>query len=812
MNLEKKPDFKELERQRQVEWEDEGLYHYEPGPDDEVYAIDTPPPTVSGALHMGHVYSYCHADFLARFWRMNGRAVFYPLGYDDNGLPTEHLVEREYKQSAEEMGVDLFRQRCLEMGAKIAAEYEHLWRRLGLSVDWRQSYRTISARAQKLAQWSFVDLYEKGYVYRREAPVLWCPCCATAIAQAELEERERDSRFCELSFVGEDGSSLAVATTRPELLPACAAIFVHPHDERYAGWIGKEVQVPLIGTRVPVLADADAEPDKGTGAVMCCTFGDAADVSWWRRHDLPLVEAIGRDGRMTALAGVYAGLEIEVARRKITADLAAAGLLVRKTNKRQVVRVHDRCGTPIEYALTPQFFVRLLEHKEQLLQVGEKIEWKPSHMFNKYRQWLDNLSWDWCISRQRPFGVPFPLWHCDSCGKMRLATIGELPVDPRTTEAEGLCTCGGVWRPETDVMDTWMTSSLTPQLAARWDAAHSEPLLPMAMRPLSHEIIRTWAFYSIAKSHYHWGRLPWKMLVVSGWGLAAEGSGKISKSKGGGPAKPEFLLEKYSADALRYWAAGTGLGKDTIIDEERMCAAQKMIKKLWNIARFSEPFIAGYQRPSIVPALTPADAWILARLEHLIAEVSRRFVACDYATARSLVEVFFWGDLADNYLEMAKKRLYEKRDEQGARYALYTVLRDVLKMLTPFIPHVTEEVYEALFAAEGTSLHRSSWPQCDERLVDPHAEEAGKALCQLLHAVRRYKSEAGMSLGTELALLQVTAGDLLNGAEADIASATRAQKVEIVEVLSGDGIELPMEEGAELAVSIALVEHSAAIV
>ena len=810
--MDKKPDFAALEERCQLQWKERGTYDFR-ADGKEVFSIDTPPPTVSGKLHMGHVYSYCHADFLARFWRMNGRAVFYPMGYDDNGLPTEHLVERELGQQAQDIGVDAFGQQCLAIGAESSGEYEALWRRLGLSVDWSLSYRTIGARAQRLAQWSFIDLYEKGYIYRREAPVLWCTRCQTAIAQAELEERQRASVFCELVFRGKAGDALHIATTRPELLPACAAVFVHPDDERYQRWIGQYVEVPLMGRTVPILADRAAEPDKGTGAVMCCTFGDAADVNWWRAHDLPLIAAIGRDGRMGEDAGAYASLTIAAAREQITADLEGAGLLQKKWQTPQIIRVHDRCEAPVEYVQTPQFFVRLLDFKDELLEAGMRIEWKPAHMFNKYRQWLENLSWDWCISRQRSFGVPFPVWHCGACGQMHLAKLDELPVDPRKSLAARMCPCGAQLEGETDVMDTWATSSLSPQLATRWGEADSianEILPTMSMRPLAHEIIRTWAFYSIVKAQYHWRQVPWQTLVVSGWGLAPEGSGKVSKSKGGGPSAPAVMIERFSADALRYWAAGAWLGKDAIISSERMAAAQKMLVKLWNTVRFAQPFLAGYTPPESLPALTPADAWILARLQRLIGESTRRWRAGDYATARSLVEVFFWTEWSDNYLEMAKKRLYES-ENTGAHYALYCALRAVLKMLMPFIPHMAEQLHEILYAEGATSLHCSGWPEVDERLVSPQAEERGRLLCALLGAVRRYKSEAGLSLGSELARIQLVDGGDLVGADADIASSTRAQNIEWAAALDARLHEVEVENDLGLRVAVSAVESGAAM-
>lgn len=781
MGLAKKYNYREVEEKLSAYWQRLGIYRFDADSGKEVYSIDTPPPTVSGNLHMGHVYSYSHADFMARFQRMSGKEVFYPMGFDDNGLPTELLVERQLQQRAEDMGVEEFRRRCMEMGASAADAYRSLWQALGLSVDWRHSYRTIGRKAQRVAQWSFIDLYRKGRIYRQQAPVIWCPRCQTAIAQAELEDVQRPSVFYQLEFGSKGEQSLAIATTRPELLPACVAIFVHPQDTRYASIVGREITVPLSGRKVPILADAAADPDLGTGAVMCCTFGDATDVHWWRQHDLPLYKIVGRDGRMTEQAGDYMGLRAAQARERIVADLRGRGLVQDTQSTQQVVRVHERCAAPVEYVVAPQWFVRILDAKEELRQAGAAIKWHPPHMQTKYQQWLDNLKWDWCISRQRPFGVPFPVWHCDGCAAVRLAAEDELPVDPRGLGLDEYCTCGGTWCGDSDVMDTWATSSLTPQLA--YGAAGTA----MSVRPLAHEIIRTWAFYSVVKAHYHWGRPPWGALMVSGWGLAEQGQGKISKSKGSTALKPDEALATYPADALRYWAASTALGKDAYISEGKMRAGAKWQAKLWNAARFAERFLADYRPPAIVPELSLADAWILDRMQRLITDATRRLAGYDYAAAKSLIEVFFWRDFVDYYLEMAKKRLYAA-EGAGAPYALYAVLLGVIKMLAPYMPFVTEEIYLALFAASDgyESVHRAAWPTPLAELANAQAGHAGETLCAVARAVRGYKSEAGLSLGCELARLEVVAGVSLRGGEEDLASITRAREVIYVQGLSAD--------------------------
>jgi len=816
MPLAKKFDFQAVEGRLRDFWEERGAYRFAPEEGQPVYAIDTPPPTVSGRLHMGHVYSYSHADFIARFWRMRGYAVFYPMGFDYNGLPTEQLVERELGKRAGEMDRAAFVEECLEVGERAEGEYRALWERLGLSVDWTHTYRTIGTEARRISQLSFLDLFEKRRVYRREAPVIWCPQCGTAVAQAELNDLERESVFYELAFGLEAGETLRIATTRPELLPACVAVFVHPEDARYRHLVGRQARVPLWAREVPILADPGAEPEKGTGAVMCCTFGDATDVDWWRTHELPLVQAIEKDGRLGEAAGRYAGLVVDEGCRQIVEALDEEGLLLGQEAVAQSVRAHERCDTPVEYVVAPQWFIRVLDFKDELRRAGAQIAWHPPQMQSRYEQWVESLSWDWCISRQRFFGVPFPVWHCAACGEIRMAGKDRLPVDPTRETPKGPCRCGGAdWTPETDVMDTWATSSLTPQIVGGWirDPELYARVFPMAMRPHSHEIIRTWSFYTILKSLLHWGQVPWKALAISGWGLAPEGTGKISKSRGGGPMSPDEVFARYPVDAVRYWAASTGLGKDAIISEEKIQAGDKLLTKLWNVARFSERFLAGYQPAAGLPDLSPADAWILARLQGLTERATVRFENYDYATAKSETEAFFWRDLADNYLEMAKKRLYDEESQgrAGALYALFTALRTVVKLLAPFLPHAAEEIYQELFARkEGEeSVHVSAWPQVDQRLVGAEREKTGQALVAVATAVRRFKSEASIPLGRELERLQVisSTADLLEAlkeARADIASVTRARKVEfgcepdpalvMVETDGGMGVAVAVEE------------------
>jgi valyl-tRNA synthetase len=787
MSLAKRYDPAARELEMLAWWQEQGVYHYDPEADTPLYSIDTPPPTVSGHLHMGHTYSYSQTDFIARFWRMNGHNVFYPMGFDDNGLPTERLVERTHGVTAPEIGRQAFIDLCLAVSQEAEKEYRDLWQRLGLSVDWRYSYRTIDSHSRRVSQWSFVDLFRRRLVYRQQAPAIWCPTCHTAIAQADVDDLERESVFYTLAFQLDDGTILPIATTRPELLPACVAVFVHPDDPRAGQLAGRRATVPLFGQRVPVLLDSAADPAKGTGIVMCCTFGDAADVAWWRTHNLPLVEAIDPDGRMTEVAGTFVGLATADARAEIVARLQQTGMIQAEPIA-QSVRVHERCDTPVEYRMSQQWFVRVLDQKAVLLDAAEQIAWRPPHMKSRYRQWVENLAWDWCISRQRYFGVPFPVWYCKQCGQPCVASEEQLPVDPLVDQPAGPCShCGGdSFTPEVDVMDTWATSSLTPQIVGQLFARPElyQSVFPFSLRPQAHDIIRTWTFYTIVKSTYHFGSIPWHNVALSGWGIAGHGAGKISKSRGGGPMSPQEVIDRYSADAIRYWAASTSLGKDSIIDEQKIEAGRRLATKLWNVARFAERFLEGYSPPPAPPAgLTLGDRWLLSGLQRLIVRATERFADYDYATAKSDTEQFFW-QTADNYLEMAKQRLYgQGPGSEAAQYALYHALYTLLHLLAPLMPYVTEAIYQGIWTA-GESIHRRPWPRPDETLLDEDAEKNGERLLEIASAVRRYKSEAGLPLGSELPRLSLASDDplllaSLREGEADLASITRAQIVSL---------------------------------
>jgi len=791
MSIPKKYNPKTVEPRLQQFWSEHQIYAFSKDDARPVYAIDTPPPTVSGDLHLGHIYSYSQAEFMARFWRMRGYNVYYPMGYDDNGLPTERLVEKRRKIRAHDVGREAFIQACLDLSHEIEADYEAVWKRLGLSVDWRYTYSTIDEWSRRTSQWSFIDLYRKGVVYRASAPTIWNPVMQTAIAQAELDDLERETRFVTISFHLADGSILPIATTRPELLPACVAIFVHPQDERFSHLIGQQATTPLFEQPVPILADEKADPTKGTGAVMCCTFGDVTDIEWWRGHRLPLISVIEPDGRLNDRTGDYAGLKVVEARTRIIEDLRQHHLLTDEQIVSQTIRVHERDDTPVEYIETKQWFVKVLDQRDRLLEAGRAIRWEPREMQDRYENWVQGLAWDWAISRQRYFGVPFPVWYCNQCGQTILAEEDQLPVDPAETAPRRPCPiCGSAdFTPETDVMDTWATSSLSPQVAGRWLAEPDlyKQVFPMHLRPQAHDIIRTWAFYTIVKSLYHFDALPWTTVAISGHGLSTVGD-KISKSRDNAKSTPVATMEQYSADAVRYWAAGAGFGRDSWISEEQFKIGKKLVTKLWNVFRFSLTFLQDYEPETAQPAgLTPTDRWLLARLQQTIQQTTAQFEAYDFARARAVTEDFFWNVLADNYIEMAKHRLYNTDrplERDAARYTLYHALSNIIKLFAPLMPHVTEEIYQRHFAQDdgAISIHRATWPEGDPAWGQAGYDAFGADLIAIASVVRRFKSNHQRSLGSELTqlILVTDKADLkenLSQACDDLQSVTRAKEI-----------------------------------
>src|SRR5215469_11716440 len=659
-------DHQAVEAAARALWDSHDVYRYDLTGRGPVFSVDTPPPYVSEAhLHVGHAMSYSQPDFIVRYRRMRGERVFYPIGFDDNGLPTERYVEQAYGVRAVDMPRAEFVALCLAETQRTAARYEDLWRRLGLSVDWSLRYSTIDARCQRTAQTGFVKLHEAGYLRRAQDPILWCPEDQTSLAQADVEDLERTSRLHTISF----GEGLEIATTRPELLPACVALYHHPADSRYEGLT--TARVPLFGYEVPVLADEDVDPEYGTGLMMVCTFGDSEDVLRWRRDHLALRLAVQPDGRLGEMAGEFAGLPVTQARAAIVKALDEAGLLISRVPVVQVVGVHDRCQTPVEFQIRPQWFIAVRENADRFRARAAELEWIPPFMRRRLEDWIDGLKWDWNITRQRRYGVPFPVWFCAACAAPVLARVEDLPVDPLADQppAASCPACGGTeFEPDPDVMDTWMASSLTPQVNDGWAIDGTDPALaPMSMRVQAFEIIRTWLFYSVVQSELLFGRVPWRTALISGWGLNEQGK-KLSKrdlGKSAGPDGynryvPDDVMIKYGADAVRLWATRSRIGTDLRYNEKDIRTGRKFAVKLWNVGRFLAMNLGDLDVSAAAPP--PAqrdivDRWVLAHLADTVAEATAAFEQHDYMQAHQAASRMFWSVYCDRYLEMIKDRL-----------------------------------------------------------------------------------------------------------------------------------------------------------
>lgn len=767
MDMPKSYEPGKVEQKWQEKWEEWGIHEFEEDSDKPIFSIDTPPRYASGDLHMGHAKNYLEFEIIARAMRLLDCNVFFPVGYDDNGLPTERYVEEDLGIKKEEVGRERFIEECKNAAEKLEDQMTKIFDRIGMSWDWDTFYQTIGKWSTKIAQTSFLDLYEKGEVYRRDEPTLWCPYHETSLAQATVEDKERHTLLNYLYFELTNGEKIEIATTRPELLPSCVAVFVHPDDERHRNLVGKKAKVPIFGYEVPIMEAEEVDPEFGSGIVMVCTFGDSTDVEMWKKYDLPLKISIDEGGHMNEQAGDYEGLSIPEAKEEMIGDLKDEGIIFDQEDLQQTVGACWRCETPVEFIPTKQWFVETLDHKEDLVEQGEKIDWYPSYYENRYKDWVKNLKWDWCISRQRAYGVPFPVWYCEECGNVIVADEEELPVDPRAEDekAPEKCEkCGSKdLRPEEDVMDTWMTSSLTPQITAKWkkDEEFFEKMFPMTMRPQSHDIIRTWAFYTILKSYLHHGSIPWRDAMISGYVYAEQGVG-MSSSKGTG-VSPEMIIEEHGADVLRYWAGGVGTGEDIVYQEKDVIRGNKVLRKLWNASRFVGMHLEGFD-PSEDVELEPVDKWILTRVSEISEECEEYYKNYDISQVRREIEEFFKSVFCDNYLEMVKHRLYGseeagEKSKEAAQTALYHGLLACLKIFAPIIPHITEEIYQKLFRESESeiSLQTTSWPDIDEKFIHEKDKELGELAKDIVAEVRRWKSSNGIPLNEELAVLQLNA-------------------------------------------------------
>ncbi len=773
-------DPETVEPEWQDRWVEEDTYAYagETVDPNTVFSIDSPPPTVSGSLHWGHVYGFTLQDFVARFNRMRGKEVFFPFGYDDNGIASERLTEEELGVRHQDYDRREFQRMCREVCDEYEAEFTEKMQNLGISIDWDETYQTISPEVQRVSQLSFIDLYERGREYRQRAPTIWCPECETAISQVETEDDERPSHFHDIEFeIAGSDDGFVISTTRPELLPACVAVFVHPDDDENEHLVGETARVPLFGQEVPILEDERVDLETGSGVVMCCTFGDQTDIEWYQAHDLDLRIAIDESGTMTEVAEEYAGLSSEEAREAIVEDLREAGALLDRRDISHTVNVHERCGTPVEFLVAEQWYIKLLDKTDEYLEAGRQMDWYPQKMFTRYKNWIEGLQWDWSISRQRSSGIPFPVWYCDECDHEIVADREQLPVDPLQddppVDACPECDCES-FTPEDDVFDTWATSSLTPLINADWDWNEEsgemeiarDELYPFDVRPQGHDIISFWLFHTVVKCYEHTGEVPFDSVMINGMVLD-ENRVKMSKSLGN-IVSPDEVLEQYPVDAARYWAAGSAVGDDLPYKEKGLRAGEKLLRKLWNASKLVDSLTPDERmdRPD-EDDLRELDRWLLAELDREIETVTERFENREFSKARDRLRSFFWHTFCDDYLEIAKQRIREAEGDDptaadpSAAYTLQTAHRRFVKLFAPFLAHVTEELWRDMY--DDGSVHRADWP---EPLGVDADFEAGETAMDVVGALRKYKTDHQLSMNADIDAVEVY-GDM-RGFEADV--------------------------------------------
>ena len=841
------PSVDGLEGRWITHWDKEHVYRFNRDATREtVFSIDTPPPTVSGTLHVGHVYSYTHPDIVARFWRMRGKDVFYPMGWDDNGLPTERRVENYFgvrcdpslpydskyrppekpAKQKESISRKNFVELCLELTAKDEEAFKDLWRAIGVSVDWGYEYSTISKEAQGVSQRAFLQMLAREQLYSAEAPTLWDIDFRTAVSQAELEDREQPGAYHRIAFDRADNTgTVDVDTTRPEMLASCVALVAHPDDERYQPLLGTLVVTPLFGVEVPILAHELADPEKGTGIAMICTFGDTTDVVWWRELNLPTRALIGRDGRFLPadfadenwpvrdpeLAQDYydrevLGKTVKQVRATVVDGLRATGALIGDVREiTHPVKFYEKGERPLEIVTSRQWFVRTLEHRDELLARGEELRWHPDYMRHRYRSWVEGLNVDWNISRQRFFGVPFPVWYpVDASGEVNfdqllIADDGTLPIDPSSDAPAGYREDQrgepGGFVGDPDVMDTWATSSLSPQIAGRWGTDLFQRVFPMDLRPQGHDIIRTWLFATVVRSQLEFNSLPFSDALVSGF-IVDPDRKKMSKSIGNS-VTPMPLVEQYGADALRYWAAGGRPGSDLAFDEGQLKIGRRLGIKILNASKFVLGRLDD-EIPGPSEVTEPIDLDLLAILSKLITATTDDFEDYDYARALERTESFFWS-FCDDYVELVKIRAYGDANDgptKSARATLAITLSVLQRLFAPIMPFVTEEVWHWW---HDPSIHASPWPTLSEL---PTLEVIGagstyEPVCEVLEAIRRAKSSAKVSQRAEVASVTVRAPQEFLAAIALCEDDLKA---------AGGVTTLLSREEAELAVDVVLAD------
>ena len=768
-----------MEEKWRVFWEEHSTYSFNPDARGEIYSIDSPPPTVSGDLHMGHSFSYVHQDIIARFKRMSGFKVFYPMGFDDNGLPTEKYSEKLSGKRLRDFQPEEFIDLCNKAGLEGGAKIKEMFRKLGLSADLGNAYRTYSEESRRISQSMFLDLVRKKRVYRNKGPVLICPSCRTAISQIDMKDMERETDFYYIRFKGVDTKDIQIATTRPEMLGSCVAVFVNPDDARYSEYIGKKVSVPLYEFSVKIYSDQFVDPGKGTGAEMVCTFGDQNDVDLWRKYSLDTRMIIDSNGRMKGDTFVRAGITTTEARKIIVEHLKSNGFVTKSERKKQTVNVHERCDTPVEIGILDQWYIKYLDLRDKMDAAGNSIKWYPDFMKVRYDNWVRGLKVDWCISRQRVFGVTFPLWYCKNCGEIVYADESMLPVDPRFIKYNGTCPkCSGTeFVGETDVMDTWATSSLSPRLASQ-PRGLFEKIYPMTARFQGHEIITSWAFTSIVRAMIHDNEIPWNQIVLSGIVKNPQGL-KMSKSRGD-KFSPDDFVQKYGSDAVRHWSTVSGNGEDISIDEKDFMRGRKTVVKMLNAGNLVSTL--GKDLASRVKSVKgEPENWILKELSEVTSSITEFMNSYSLSKARMALDNFFWNTFCDNYLEISKARMKIEDLDPAERVeiasTLYLAFESILKLYAPIMPFITEELYHTVLNKEG-SIHNESWPVS----YPAASEEMHRNLEYVIRTISMIRSEAskaGKVSGSSIILHGER--ELLEKHKRLIEGVTRAEIVSIYE-------------------------------
>ena len=775
-------DWREAEPKWQAKWKEWELYRFDPDSDREVFSIDNPPRYASGALHLGHAYGYTVIDFAARYKRLKGYNVFFPLCFDVNGTPVEVRVERVKGIKASEIPRQEFVKMCSEFAEKYVGEMTRQFEILGESMDPSIYYRTDAEYYRRLTQISFIRMFKKGLVYKGHFPINWCTRCGTALADAEVNYEPRQTKLNFIKFTeAESGDEVLIATTRPELLCTCLLVAVNPKDATKTGLLDKELVTPVFDRKVKVVSDPKVDPSFGTGTVMICSIGDKDDLEWIMKYDLPLDKGIDEEGKMTSLAGKYEGMTVVDARKAIIEDMKRDGSLVRQEPLDQSIGVCWRCHTPIEFLKVPQWFIKSVEFRSKVLEMVDRIVWKPEFMKIRIKDWINSLAWDWVVSRQRYFATAIPLWECRGCGKVLLAEESECYVDPtskppRTSKCDE---CGGEYVGSTEVFDTWMDSSISPLYNTFWerDERLFKKLYPMTLRAQSHDIIRTWAYYTILREMLLIGEKPWSEVMIHGFIMAPDG--RPMHASTGNTIDPMPLIEKYGGDAMRYYSSTCALGMDHAFKEQELVRGNRFATKIWNLMRMVGA--ACKSKPTRPAKLYPTDEWILSRFGSLVRDVEKHNEEYQFDKSMSLIEEFLWHEFADHYVEMVKHRAYSENDG-GARYALYTVGLGLLKLSSVFLPHVAEDAYQASFREHEPSLsiHVSDWPQAPS--CDGSAEERGEAVKLIVAAIRSWKSGKGLSLNSEIARVEIVGEDarrLVSGSETDVKETVKSKELEI---------------------------------